>query len=265
MTGQASMSDRYFYLGPDAALVRLQDGHFLFVDPQDETVSAHLIGRGYWEVWIQQTLASLLKPGQRAIEVGANTGVHTMTMARAVGEAGRVTTVEANPRLANLLARSIDYNGYSGRLGLYRGAANDTDGELDFQTSRRNGGGGHTFVYDRIFGDETVTVRVPAARLDTMVAEPVDFIRLDAEGSEPQILAGAVNHLSNPAITICMEWDVFQMSMRTKVKPFVQGLIKQGFKFWRIEHDLGLTALPGEEMATMPHCEVLISRVTPGV
>lgn len=263
MKGDESMSDRYFYLGPDTALVRLMDGHYLFVDPQDETVSTHLIGRGYWETWVQKAIAAVLRPGNRAIEVGSNTGVHTMTMARAVGANGRVTAVEANPRLAELLARSIEYNGYAGRIGLYKGAANDVDGELVFQTSRRNGGGGHTLVYENIFGAETITVRVPAARLDTMVGNPVDFIRLDAEGSEPQILAGAANHLANPDILICMEWDAFQMNLRTSVPAFIESLTETGFRFWRIETDVTLTELSPEAIAEAPHCEVFVSRHQP--
>ena len=34
---------RYFYLGPDLALAQLEDGHFVYVDPLDETVAHHLI------------------------------------------------------------------------------------------------------------------------------------------------------------------------------------------------------------------------------
>lgn len=261
----ANDRDRYFYLGPDAAITRLVDGHFLFVDPQDETVSSHLIGRGFWETWIQQAICSCVKPGDQVIEVGSNAGSHTMAIARAVGPTGRVIAVEANPRLAGLLKRSIEYNGYANRVVLYQGAADDKEGSKTFMTSRRNGGGGHTLVYEGIFGADTVAVEVPAIPLSILVPEPVDFIRLDAEGSEPQILAGADIHLANPDILLCMEWDVFQMSMRTSVPAFVDSLVQQGFLFWRIETDGSLTRLPNEGMAELAHCEIFASRKDPRV
>jgi FkbM family methyltransferase len=256
-------STRYFYLGPDVALTRLRDGHYLFVDPQDETVTAHLIGRGFWETWIQQAIFDALRPGDRVIEVGSNAGSHTMAMALRVGETGHVTAVEANPRMAALLKRSIEYNGYAGRIDLHHGVANDREGSVAFMMSRRNGGGGHTLVYENIFGADSITIDVPAVRLDVLVAEPADFIRLDAEGSEPQVLAGAARHLENPDILLCMEWDVFQMSMRTSVPEFIDGLTGRGFHFWRIETDGGLTALPDEGMAELPHCEVFVCRNHP--
>lgn len=34
----------YFYLGPDLALKQLNNGRFIYVDPQDEHISAMLIG-----------------------------------------------------------------------------------------------------------------------------------------------------------------------------------------------------------------------------
>lgn len=42
-----SRSD-YYFLAPDLALTRLENGLMLYVDPQDETMSAHMIAYGYW-------------------------------------------------------------------------------------------------------------------------------------------------------------------------------------------------------------------------
>ncbi|MES2815271.1 MAG: hypothetical protein V4720_10285 [Pseudomonadota bacterium] len=68
----------YHYLGPELALTRLNNGHLLYVDPQDETMSAHMIAYGYWESWIYSVVMSLISPGDRVIEVGANVGYYTM-------------------------------------------------------------------------------------------------------------------------------------------------------------------------------------------
>ena len=137
---------RYFYLGPDVALTRLLDGHHLFVDPQDESVSMHLIAHGFWETWIHDAVQSLIRPGNRVVEVGANLGVYTISMARGVGETGHVVSLEANPRLATLVQRSIDFNGYKNRVSLLQKAATNEPGSIKFRVARLNSGGGHASV-----------------------------------------------------------------------------------------------------------------------
>lgn len=49
----------------------------------------------------------LLKPGQKAIDIGANYGVYTLSMAKAVGPTGRVWAFEPASRTARLLAEGI--------------------------------------------------------------------------------------------------------------------------------------------------------------
>src|SRR5437660_168721 len=85
----------YAYLGPDMALTQMHDGHFIYVDPADESLSAHLIGRGYWERWIESVVRGLVRPGDRVVEVGANLGYYTLIMAAAVGPTGAVHSFEA--------------------------------------------------------------------------------------------------------------------------------------------------------------------------
>lgn len=256
------MSDRYFYLGPDVAMCRLQDGEFIFLDPQDETISAHLIARGYWERWIYETVLKLIKPGQTVIEVGANVGYYTLGMAKVLGESGRLISFEANPRLAGLTYRSIFFAGFHDRVEVISSAAGDRQGQIEFLLSRRNSGGGHISLGHQPT-DEGELVTVPIQTLDGLNVPHVDFIRMDAEGSEPQILRGATTLLSNPSITICMEWDVLQMGSRTSVPEFVRWLSDQGFMFWKIEVDSTISRISTEVLENLPHSEVIMSRVQP--
>src|SRR5262245_12519491 len=50
---------------------------------------------------------ALLRPGRKAIDIGANHGVYTVAMAGAVGPAGAVWAFEPTPQTADLLARSL--------------------------------------------------------------------------------------------------------------------------------------------------------------
>ena len=114
----AAASRVYAYLGPDCALTQLTDGHFIYVDPYDESLSPHLIARGYWEQWVETVVHALVRPGSQVIEVGANLGYYTLKLARDVGPIGRVRSFEANPIIFRLLHRSVRFNGYLDRVSL---------------------------------------------------------------------------------------------------------------------------------------------------
>lgn len=264
LEGAGSLNERqsYFYLGPDAAMTRLLDGHVLLVDPQDESVASHLIAHGYWESWISDVVRRIVGPGDRVLEIGANFGYYTVAMARRVGADGSVVAFEANPHIAALLRRTVVFNGYAGRVDVRSQAALDAPGHVRFVTSRVNAGGGHAAPAAAHL-DEDQTVEVEAVRLDDVVVGDVDFIRMDAEGSEPLILKGAERLLLNPDIRICMEWDVLQMSGRASVPDLVDRLASQGFQFWRIETDSTLTLTSPAELTTLPPHDVVISRVPP--
>ena len=254
---------RYFYLGPDLALAQLEDGHFVYVDPLDETVAHHLIASGRWETWIGAALRRLIRPGDRVVEVGANFGAHSVAMARAVGPTGRLICLEANPRLAPLVERSLVFNGYADRAEVVAAAAGNAARPVTMITSRRNAGGGALSEDPAGLGPGGELMTVPGVRLDDLVEGAVDLIRMDAEGSEPLILAGARRLLSSPAIVVMLEWDVVQMGARAVVADFVGELRDQGFGFWKVEHDAALTPVAAEAMATLSGHEVVLSRQAP--
>jgi FkbM family methyltransferase len=255
----------YWYLGPDTALTRLHDGHLIYVDPVDETVCAHLIARGRWEQWVGEVLFDLIAPGARIVEVGAHVGYYTLGMAARTGPRGSITAIEANPLLARLLRRSVEFNGYASFVSVIQKAASDGPGTVRFETSRRNAGGGHVHAYDNPFGGaaEVVAVTVETLALDDLGLDRVDVLRIDAEGSEPAILRGARAILAQPSILICMEWDVIQIGYSADPGEFAAWLADQGFGFWRITHQATLEPVATADMATLPHCDVIVSRHQP--
>lgn len=257
-------ANRYFYLAPDLAMVRLNCGHMLYVDPLDEHVSANIIANGHWEAHIHRALLSLIQPNFRIVEVGANVGYYTTIMAGAVGPGGFVTAFEGNPRLAGLVQRSVLLNGYAPRTRIIPKAALDQPGHIDFIVSRRNSGGGYVTLWEGNPYEDGETLKVEAVRIDEQDVGRVDLIRIDAEGSEPFILRGAEAALrANPDIIVCLEWSVIQMGSRTSVPDFVAWMGGMGFKFWRIEGDSSLTEAPIETLASLENCDLVASRRLP--
>lgn len=249
----------YYLLAPDMALTRLRDGHWLYVDPLDESVCHRLVARGDWEPWGHRIVRRLVRPGDAALDVGAHVGTYALTLARAVGPKGSVTAVEANPRLAGLLERSLRLNGH-GQARLARAAASDRAGEATFGAARRFAGGGQLGLDGFAIAPDREVFTVPTARLDDLVEGTVRLIRMDIEGAEPLALLGAPRLLARPDVALFMEWDPIQMAPRRDPADFAAWLADQGFGFERVTRRSGLVPVAAADLAALPPGDLVIRR-----
>lgn len=255
------MPREYYYLGEGIAQLRLKSGHFIHVDPMDESVCAHLIAFGEWEPWILRVVRQLLRPGDHVVEVGGHVGYYTLAMADKVGATGSILSFEANPRLAELARRSVLFNGYASRVRIEQKAVSHAGGMLRFMLSRRFSGGGHLFIRNGLLSKDAEVIEVESVRLDDLDLPKVRLLRMDAEGSEALILEGASNLLETEGLIVCMEWDRIQMRSRSKPAELVKSLTDRGFRFWYITMQGEVEPVDASAMMEIPHCDILVSRI----
>jgi FkbM family methyltransferase len=117
------------YLGEGSALCRILGRYKIFADTRDLGLSPHLMLDGYWEMWLTEALVEVIKPGMTVVDVGANLGYFTLLMADLVGPGGFVHAFEPNPPIAHRLAKSIELNGFRGRVALHPEPLGSVDGE----------------------------------------------------------------------------------------------------------------------------------------
>ncbi len=151
----------------------------------------------FFEAGELEELRKVVKPGARIVDVGANTGNHTVFFAGPM-QAALVTPFEPMPDAASALRASVARNGLANvdlsQLGI--GIA-DSPGRARLATSVR-GGLGATNLESDPSGDIVV------APLDSVISGPVDFLKIDVEGMEMAVLAGAraIIERSKPLIFI---------------------------------------------------------------
>jgi FkbM family methyltransferase len=256
------------FLG-DRVLTSTHRGDALYLVPLDLDLTPSIIRNGQWEPHVERTIVSLLRPGDIAIDVGANVGYHTLAMAAAVGPRGQIHAFEANPDLMCLLRATVAVNG-ADWISLYQSAALDKQGTVTVATAPEHYGSGH-IVNDMPGGDHDVaySVRadVPAVTLDAVLGDRVrniDLIRMDIEGSEPLALHGAETLIRrSPKLKIITEWSVAMMSDHADIRDFVGWLVGLGFGFWLIEPGGSLTHLAPSALLELPHRDVLLTRDDP--
>ncbi|MGE3986875.1 FkbM family methyltransferase [Pseudorhodoplanes sp.] len=251
----------YAYLGDGVGLALTHRGHKILVFTRDYGIAPHIIANGLWEPNIEKAIMRLIEPGATIVEVGCNVGYHTLAMAQAVGATGHVYGFEANPELFSLLRWSVDLNGLLPRTTLFNHAVTDAVGEVRFDFEPIAAGGGHVVTKDHREGPKAITVRSEPLdkTLDTL--EAADLIRMDAEGSEPLIIAGAVKLLGrSPKLRIVTEWSPIMMRHHASVSEFIALLRSFAFLAWRIDHDAQFVTTPMDELEALPHCELVFSR-----
>lgn len=125
-------------------------------------------------------LRRLLSPGMTVVDVGANIGYYLLLAKQCCGTPSRVICIEPSQENLPELKATIARNALS-NVVLHEVALGDADGEIGLRTGINSG------VVEGNGGE----YRVPVRRLDRLVAEKVDFIKIDVEGFEGQVLSGA--------------------------------------------------------------------------
>ena len=178
------------------------DGERLYAASPDRWLAALAWKTGLLEGAERRLIVRAVKPGMVAVDVGANLGVHTLALARAVGPAGRVHALEPDPANFRLLARAVAEAG-AAQVTLHRAAAAAQAGEIDLHLSPVNRG-------DHRLHPEAARrtrLRVPVVVLDDLLAgEPQVFVKIDVQGAEVAVLRGLERTLArNPALGVLCE------------------------------------------------------------
>ena len=141
----------------------------------------------------------LLRPGELFIDVGANIGSYTVLAAKVCG--AQAISAEPDPDALAALARNVAVNGIEGRVRIEACALGAETGQVNFSTGLKSG--------NRVVAVTGPGVRqVPLRRLDDIVgAGAPALIKMDVEGFEEQVMAGALNTLAQPSLmAVLSEW-----------------------------------------------------------
>ena len=182
------------YLGDYAAICRILGRYKFYVDTRDQGFGSNLLLDGFWEMWITRAIAGRIKPGMVAIDIGANFGYYSLLMADLVGPKGMVIAVEPNPQVAPKLRDSLALNGFSERSRVIEAAAAATSEGSAHLYATVSEPKNAAVVSAETQADPAIAriTSVPRWTAEAVASEfgRVDFIKIDAEGAEEDIVRG---------------------------------------------------------------------------
>jgi len=155
-----------------------------------------LLEQGDWFEDEIHFVRDFVRPGMTVVDIGANFGIYTLAMAKNLGDSGRIWSFEPASTTAAFLAGSIEDNDLN-NVHLVNAGLSDRLGSATLYLSRNSEM--NSLTRHSSSGERTETV--PLLTLDRCREdygwEDIDFIKLDAEGEEVNILRGGERLLAD--------------------------------------------------------------------
>lgn len=180
-------------------------GDTMFVKCPDQ-VGELLYFYSYFEYDLSNVLLSLLKPGMIFVDVGAHFGYFSLLASKLVSSKGFVHSFEPTKKTFDILNMNVSSrpNVKTNQMAVW-----SSDTYLEFHEYGEILAAYNSFTKPRTqtFHGSVNKTKIQAMRLDTYFKEydMPDFVKIDAESSELEVLKGMENILKNKAPIISME------------------------------------------------------------
>lgn len=229
----------------------------------DREIDLWIYLTGWWEKTDCRIALRALQPGATVLDIGANIGSFALRAAQVVGRSGRVIAFEPDVRSRDELTCNIERNTFE-NIFVEPLALGRASGEREFHLASTTHPGDSS-LFPRIdrggAGSERV-IRVAVDRLDDYVERQnltrIDFIKIDVEGGEPDVLAGARETLRRFRPQLLVECNPEMLAAAgSSAAHLVDELVTLEYRLFHRGHWgtqlLPLNAVPDSELTDL-HC-----------
>ncbi len=236
----------------------------LFHFRDDAVIGASL---GFYGEWAEQELylmRQLVGRGDTIIDVGANIGCHSLAFSRFVGPTGRVVSIEAQPAMFQRLAANVTANGAS-HIRCVLALADERTGRafMPLEIAAPEGNYGSVSFADSRRPDGTTEGNVPVAvmMLDELALARCALIKVDVEGMEWEVLAGA-----RTLLKATRPWLYFEQATDRRRGELFEMLLSLDYQlFWHVANPFNRANFNGYQNNIFGGaCEVNALAVPPG-
>jgi FkbM family methyltransferase len=199
-------------------------------------VCGDAIFAGGFEEAERRFVEDYLKAGMTVLDIGAHGGYYTLLASRKVGRRGRVIAFEPSPRERQRLYQHLRINRCSNVL-VERAAVSSYEGEAEFFFVDGRDTGCNS-LRPPVVADSIRTLPVPVVTLDSalerLAIDRVDFLKMDVEGGELEVLKGAIKLLSQSyrPLILCEVADVRTAPWGYKAREIILFLVDLNYSWF---------------------------------
>ena len=190
--GNNSEQLKYFKfteIDPHECLVEIEGGIKVCVKNDLNSLTTYvLLEQGDWFEPEMEFIRKLITPGMEILDIGANHGAYTLTIANLLQKQGKITAYEPASSVVSLLRKGVEANGFT-NIEIVNAGLSDCEGEATLFLSTNSEL--NSLQPDNLSQQQEI---IKLLNLDQELAmrnwQKIDFIKLDAEGEEAKILTG---------------------------------------------------------------------------
>lgn len=249
---------------------RRRDGLQMELDSRT-LIDWELLFHGEYEPELRLLFERFLQPGDVAIDVGANVGAHTLTLARLVGESGRVLAFEPNPPIYERLRRNIALNVLP-QVSEYGCALGSDTARLSLRVPKADSQEASNPGIASLVALDTPhdLVEVEVRPLDDVVSQAgltrIDIVKIDVQGYECNVLRGARATIERFRPAIIFEYENWAwQEAGASLAEAARMLPTTAYRYFRIEYRAALHLVPFDPGAPVPdHVNLIALPLTDG-
>ncbi|MFT5716975.1 MAG: protein O-GlcNAc transferase [Oleiphilaceae bacterium] len=221
----------------DTTYITLNNGTKICA-PSDKNLMTNYVleEQGDWFEDEIHFVRAFIKPDMQTLDIGANYGLYSTAIANNLGKKGKLWCFEPTQNTADALRKTIEKNNLDDRIELIQAGLSDHSGQATFFTSLNAELNSLTETSSTSSEKQTIDLLTLDQCLEKYQWQTLDFIKLDAEGEELNILKAGQKTLSD-----CSPLIMFELKHGTEVNtPLIKAFKDLGYASYHLIPSLNI-------------------------
>ena len=198
-------------------------------------IDAAIYFTGDYEPYLKKHYKQLINPGDYVLDIGANIGFHTMYFAELCGPEGLVFAFEPIQLNYAALLDNLSLNSFS-QIRTVNAALGNENREIDIHIDPAATNPGAYNLLTEGKKNTSITCLKGDYYLENVAVKKIDFIKIDVEGYEYEVLKGLKQTISRFRPSIIFEYDRnYQLKMNADARLIFDFLKELNYNFFFVD------------------------------